>query len=101
MTQLHGEVLGVVVFNGGNDCLNKLEEDDEVHVDSKFASAIGNSLNNFLHYFGVSAGMNRSHRRTGYVRMSLHCHGSLGVILRKVLVHLIHRERVAILLKIK
>ena len=70
--QLHGEILGVVIFDGGNDCLNELEEDNEVHVDSKFTAAVCNRLDDFLHHFSVSTRMNRRHRRTGYMRVSLH-----------------------------
>ena len=37
---LEGEILGKVVFDGRDDGLNELEEDDEIHVNTEFAATL-------------------------------------------------------------
>ena len=52
---LHGEVTRIIVFYGGNDGLDELEEDHEVHVHTQLSTALCHSLYDLLHHISVSA----------------------------------------------
>jgi len=89
---LQAKVLCEVVLYRWNDRLNKLEEDDEVLVDSQLTSSFCHLIKQLLHGAGMLARMYRSLRRTWEMRMCLHGDGLVSVVRTEILIHLVHAQ---------
>ena len=91
----------------------------DLHVNTKVAATLGDCFNDLLHHISMSkivvkspkglqsvsslinetllAGMHWSHGRTGYVRVCLHRHSFVDVILTNVVVNLLRWQRFSFL----
>lgn len=65
--RLEGEVVGVVVLNGGDDGLHKLKEDNEIEMHPHFPTSLHHCLTDLFHGLCMSVG----DRKVGLVLFSL------------------------------
>lgn len=54
--RLEGEVVGVVILNGGDDSLHKLKEDNEIEVHPHFPTSLYHRLTDLFHGLRMSVG---------------------------------------------
>ena len=90
-----GDVLCKVVFDGGYDRLDKLEEDEEIHVHPQFVASLPDGVQDLLHDGGVVARVDGGLRGRVQVRVRLHRHCLVGVVSAEVFEHLVHVQRFA------
>ena len=77
ISRVNGQLLSVVVFNGGDDCLDKLKEDQQVRVHLQFPPILLNHDHNLLHH--LSRGGKGEGRGGEGVREDLPLHVYTGV----------------------
>lgn len=95
--RLDGHIASIVVLDGWNDRLYKLEKDHQVAVDLELFARLGHQVYQLFHDFGVATRMYGGHRSAGYVRMSLECDRLFGMIFGDVVVHLLDAQRLVVL----